>query len=143
MIFLDIILIYIVFTLILCTTSESLENRFEVNCLSKAKIWVHIHRLVVTFSFFGKYSLKLWKKVIQLFSWIFTFSFCYIFKKNKSTISYIHVNIQNMKKWGIFLIENNYWVSSYVFSSPGHRPCELLSWVNVRRPSVRPLAFHI
>ena len=25
-----------------------------------------------------------------------------------------------------------------LFSSPGHRPCELLSWV-----SVRPLAFHI
>jgi hypothetical protein len=24
-----------------------------------------------------------------------------------------------------------------------HRPCELLSWVSVRRPSVRPLAFHI
>ena len=23
-----------------------------------------------------------------------------------------------------------------VFSSPGHRPCELLSWVSVRRPSV-------
>jgi hypothetical protein len=23
------------------------------------------------------------------------------------------------------------------FSSPGHRPCELLSWVSVRRPSVR------
>jgi len=22
-------------------------------------------------------------------------------------------------------------------SSPGHRPCELLSWVSVRRPSVR------
>ena len=30
-----------------------------------------------------------------------------------------------------------------VFSSPGHRPCELLSWVSVCRPSVRPLAFHI
>ena len=27
-------------------------------------------------------------------------------------------------------------------SSPGHRPCELLSWVSVR-PSVRPLVFHI
>jgi hypothetical protein len=26
-----------------------------------------------------------------------------------------------------------------IFSSPGHRPCELLSWVSVRRP----LAFHI
>ena len=26
-----------------------------------------------------------------------------------------------------------------LFSSPGHRPCELLSWVRV----VRPLAFHI
>jgi hypothetical protein len=27
---------------------------------------------------------------------------------------------------------------SYLFfSSPGHRPCELLSWVSVRRPSVR------
>ena len=25
----------------------------------------------------------------------------------------------------------------FVFSSPGHRPCELLSWVSVRRPSVR------
>ena len=25
-----------------------------------------------------------------------------------------------------------------LFSSPGHRPCELLSWVSVRRPSVRP-----
>ena len=25
-----------------------------------------------------------------------------------------------------------------IFSSPGHRPCELLSWVSVRRPSVRP-----
>jgi hypothetical protein len=24
----------------------------------------------------------------------------------------------------------------FVFSSPGHRPCELLSWVSVRRPSV-------
>ncbi len=24
-----------------------------------------------------------------------------------------------------------------------HRPCELLSWVSVRRPSVRTLAFHI
>jgi hypothetical protein len=24
-------------------------------------------------------------------------------------------------------------------SSPGHRPCELLSWVSVRRPSVRLL----
>ena len=23
-----------------------------------------------------------------------------------------------------------------IFSSPGHRPCELLSWVSVRRPSV-------
>jgi hypothetical protein len=31
----------------------------------------------------------------------------------------------------------------FIFSSPGHRPCELLSWVSVRRPSVRPLAFHI
>jgi hypothetical protein len=28
----------------------------------------------------------------------------------------------------------------YLFSSPGHRPCELLSWVSVRRPSVRLLA---
>jgi hypothetical protein len=27
----------------------------------------------------------------------------------------------------------------WIFSSPGHRPCELLSWVSVRRP----LAFHI
>jgi hypothetical protein len=27
-----------------------------------------------------------------------------------------------------------------VFSSPGHRPCELLSWVSVRRPSVPSLA---
>ena len=26
----------------------------------------------------------------------------------------------------------------FIFSSPGHRPCELLSWVNVRRPSVCP-----
>ena len=26
----------------------------------------------------------------------------------------------------------------FFFSSPGHRPCELLSWVSVRRPSVRP-----
>ena len=26
----------------------------------------------------------------------------------------------------------------FIFSSPGHRPCELLSWVSVRRPSVRP-----
>jgi hypothetical protein len=25
---------------------------------------------------------------------------------------------------------------SFIFSSPGHRPCELLSWVSVRRPSV-------
>jgi hypothetical protein len=25
-----------------------------------------------------------------------------------------------------------------LISSPGHRPCELLSWVSVRRPSVRP-----
>ena len=25
-----------------------------------------------------------------------------------------------------------------IFSSPGHRPCELLSWVSVCRPSVRP-----
>jgi hypothetical protein len=25
-----------------------------------------------------------------------------------------------------------------IFSSPGHRPCELLSWVSIRRPSVRP-----
>ena len=24
----------------------------------------------------------------------------------------------------------------YLFSSPGHRPCELLSWLGVRRPSV-------
>ena len=24
----------------------------------------------------------------------------------------------------------------FIFSSPGHRPCELLSWVSVRRPSV-------
>jgi hypothetical protein len=24
----------------------------------------------------------------------------------------------------------------FFFSSPGHRPCELLSWVSVRRPSV-------
>jgi hypothetical protein len=27
---------------------------------------------------------------------------------------------------------------SFIFSSPGHRPCELLSWVSVLRPSVRP-----
>jgi hypothetical protein len=27
-------------------------------------------------------------------------------------------------------------LDNYVFSSPGHRPCELLSWVSVRRPSV-------
>ena len=28
-------------------------------------------------------------------------------------------------------------VECTLFSSPGHRPCELLSWVSVRRPSVR------
>jgi hypothetical protein len=29
-----------------------------------------------------------------------------------------------------------HWASSFFFSSPGHRPCELLSWVSVRCPSV-------
>jgi hypothetical protein len=28
-------------------------------------------------------------------------------------------------------------IDPFIFSSPGHRPCELLSWVSVRRPSVR------
>jgi len=23
-----------------------------------------------------------------------------------------------------------------IFNSPGHRPCELLSWLSVRRPSI-------
>ena len=27
--------------------------------------------------------------------------------------------------------------TDFIVSSPGHRPCELLSWVSVRRPSVR------
>jgi hypothetical protein len=34
-------------------------------------------------------------------------------------------------------------LSNYLFNSPGYRPRELLSWVSVRRPSVRPLDFHI
>ena len=50
-----------------------------------------------------------------------------------------------------YTTQNNPWICRYrfngkvflIFSSPGHRPCELLSWVSVRRPSVRPLAFHI
>ena len=39
------------------------------------------------------------------------------------------------------------YIYNLFFSSPGQRPCELLLWVCVRRPSVRlsvrPLAFHI
>ena len=93
------------FTLILCTTSESLENRFEVNCLSKTKIWVHIHRLVVTFSFFWKIFIKIMKKSNPTFFLNLHLFFLLYIQNNKSTISYIHVNIQNMKKCGIFLIE--------------------------------------
>ena len=44
--------------------------------------------------------------------------------------------------WSEVIDNIEFW--SCFFSSPGHRPChELLSWVSVRRPSVRPLAFHI
>jgi hypothetical protein len=42
--------------------------------------------------------------------------------------------------WGTFVVLCI--TVTHIFSSPGHRPSELLSWVSIR-PSVRPLAFHI
>jgi hypothetical protein len=47
----------------------------------------------------------LWKKSNPTFFLILHLFFLLYIPINISTISYIHVNIQNMKKWGIFLIE--------------------------------------
>jgi hypothetical protein len=42
-------------------------------------------------------------------------------------------NTFHHQTWPPQAILVSYWP---IFSSPGHRPCELLSWVSVRRPSV-------
>jgi hypothetical protein len=70
-------------------------KRFEVNCLSKIKIWVHIHRLAPLF--LGKFSLIYKKKRDP------TFSLPFLFIKYSKTAyqkHHIHVNIQNLKKMG-------------------------------------------
>ena len=55
---------------------------------------------------------------------------------------YLHLYIctfYTLKKfdYSVLLIKNKGILKATIFSSPGHRPCELLSWVCVRRPSVR------
>ena len=52
-------------------------------------------------------------------------------------------NVFKKKYFEDNLKKNMIFVCVCFFSSPGHRPCELLSWVSVCRSSVRPLAFQI
>jgi hypothetical protein len=68
--------------------------KFEFNCLSKTRIWVHIYRLEGAF-FFGKFTF--YEKSDPSFSSPFLF-----IKYSKTTYQKhtIHVNIKNMKKMG-------------------------------------------
>ena len=52
-----------------------------------------------------KIFIKIMKKSNPTFFLNLHLLFLLYIQINISTISYIHVNIQNMKKWGIFLIE--------------------------------------
>jgi hypothetical protein len=73
----------------------------------------------------------------------------YLSKNKNHAVKYIH-HVTYGKGWlayccyssqlGLlpFAIPNPTFFLFFLFSSPGHRPCELLSWVSVRRPSVRP-----
>ena len=61
-----------------------------------------------TFFFFEKCSF--YEKVIQLFSWIFTFSFCYIFK---STYQQYHIHMLTFRIWKMGHIFNRKKITGY------------------------------
>ena len=113
-----------------------------------AESWYRWNNILLVYSTVFFYSLPVKTSPISachriVHSWYTNTPITGVGKKNRCSRLLLlrPINIDNYFAFSIFKPSCNLFVllkkKLYLFSSPGHRPCELLSWVSVRHPSVR------